>query len=288
MSYTDGMTQNPDGGYTGSVGISLSQQQIEQGEYTGGMLNTLEANEIISTATAITQMGATNLLASNNLKLLMESESIKATLKGAEMVKDSNILLSKVITNMATSLNESFNNSLMVDSIILGELQSQTEAINNLIQTIKDKQIEFNANSISMGNLSFDTSSIVKSLDEMTKNQTLANSKIIEGVESQKITNQKIIEKINADLDKNVEFEGKMYNKTELQNLSNVEKIKNLKDENEFALNDGLEMVEDFMINDGFTLDFNPFEYLLKEVEDGLKDEFSQIKTKYNINIGEI
>lgn len=288
MSYTDGMTQNPDGGYTGSVGISLSQQQIEQGEYTGGMLNTLEANEIISTATAITQMGATNLLASNNLKLLMESESIKATLKGAEMVKDSNILLSKVITNMATSLNESFNNSLMVDSIILGELQSQTEAMNNLIQTIKDKQIEFNANSISMGNLSFDTAPIVKSLDEMTKNQTLTNSKIIEGVESQKATNQKIIEKINADLDKNVEFEGKMYNKTELQNLSNVEKIKNLKDENEFALNDGLEMVEDFMINDGFTLDFNPFEYLLKEVEDGLKDEFSQIKTKYNINIGEI
>ena len=79
-----------------------------------------------------------------------------------------------------------------------------------------------------------------------------------------------------------------MYNKTELQNLSNVEKIKNLKDENEFSLDDGLEMVEDFMINDGFDININPFDYLLKQVEDGLKDEFSQIKTKYNIKIGDI
>ncbi len=122
------------------------------------------------------------------------------------------------------------------------------------------------------GTFNLDTAPLVESLNNLTT--------------SNKEVNQKIIEKINADLEKNVEFEGKMYNKTELEKLSNVEKIKNLKDENEFTLNDGLEMVEDFMINDGFSLDFNPFEYLLQQVQDGLESEFEQIKTQYNINIG--
>ena len=283
MSYTDGMTQNPDGGYTGSVGISLSQQEIEQGEYTGGMLDTLEANEIISTATAITQMGATNLLASNNLKLLMESESIKATLKGSEMVKDSNILLSKVVTNMATSLNESFNNSLMVNAIILGELQSQTEAMNNLIQTIKDKQIEFNANSISMGNLSVDTAPIVQSLNTMAQNQSTTNTKIVEGIENQKETNAKIVENItkkNEHLDflkngdSNVkDSSGNVIKPREIEAKKNAEQFIEQKDTNETDFND----IEDFVnwalgivyevtdtlgATDGFSLFVNPLEVI--------------------------
>ncbi len=150
--------------------------------------------------------------------------------------------------------------------------QTSTLLINiaKLKSVIAQKEYSLSTDNLNLGDIKLDTAPLVESLNNLTT--------------SNKEVNQKIIEKINADLDKNVEFEGKMYNKTELQNLSNVEKIKNLKDENEFSLNDGLEMVEDFMINDGFSLDFNPFQYLLDEIEKGLKDEFSQIKTKYNIN----
>lgn len=228
---------------------------IQDGD--GTLIGTMQAQNFNK---SVLELDKNNLIKAQNVYLENQQKILKATAQSN-------------IRNTQSLLNSQDANTSM--------LLSLKKSVDDLAKIIKEKTTTVNA---SGGTFNLDTSPIVKSLDEMTKNQTLTNSKIIEGVESQKITNQKIIEKINADLDKNVEFQGKMYNKTELQNLSNVEKIKNLKDENEFSLNDGLEMVEDFMINDGFSLDFNPFEYLLQQVEDGLKDEFSEIKTKYNIN----
>ena len=236
-----------------------SMDDIQDGD--GTMLSIMEAQNFNK---SMIEIDKNNLIKAQNIYLENQQKILKATAQSN--IRNTQSLLNSQDANTSTLL-------------------SLKKSVDDLAKIIKEKTTTVNA---SGGTFNLDTSPIVKSLDEMTKNQTLTNSKIIEGVESQKITNQKIIEKINADLDKNVEFEGKMYNKTELQNLSNVEKIKNLKDENEFSLNDGLEMVEDFMVNDGFSLDFNPFDYLLQQVKDGLKDEFQQIKSQYNINIGSI
>ena len=191
---------------------------------------------------------------------------IQAKLKTIKLQEEANAI-QQLQLNMQGKLYEQNERIIKQTSTLLTNIAK-------LKSVIAQKEYSLSTDNLNLGDIKLDTAPLVESLNNLTT--------------SNKEVNQKIIEKINADLDKNFEFEGKMYNKTELQNLSNVEKIKNLKDENEFSLNDGLEMVEDFMINDGFSLDFNPFEYLLQQVEDGLKDEFSQIKTKYNINIGEI
>lgn len=191
---------------------------------------------------------------------------IQAKLKTIKLQEEANAI-QQLQLNMQGKLYEQNERIIKQTSTLLTNIAK-------LKSVIAQKEYTLSTDNLNLGDIKLDTAPLVESLNNLTT--------------SNKEVNQKIIEKINADLDKNVEFEGKMYNKTELQNLSNVEKIKNLKDENEFSLNDGLEMVEDFMINDGFDIDINPFDYLLKQVEDGLKDEFSQIKTKYNINIGEI
>lgn len=235
-----------------------SMDDIQDGD--GTMLSIMEAQNFNK---SMIEIDKNNLIKAQNIYLENQQKILKATAQSN--IRNTQSLLNSQDANTSTLL-------------------SLKKSVDDLAKIIKEKTTTVNA---SGGTFNLDTSPIVKSLDEMTKNQTLTNSKIIEGVESQKTTNQKIIEKINADLDKNVEFEGKMYNKGELEKLTNLENVKNLKSENDFELNDGLALFEDFT-NDGFDIDFNPFDYLLQQVKDGLKDEFQQIKTQYNINIGSI
>ena len=132
----------------------------------------------------------------------------------------------------------------------------------------------------------------LKSLTTATKEQTLKANVTVDtggltnvikeiGV-SQKSVNEKQLEKLNIELEKDITFDGKTYNKTELSKIKDLETLKNVKDENDTLLNDGLELLEEFM-TDGFDLDINPFAVILGELKKEFDKDSLDIQTKYNL-----
>lgn len=81
---------------------------------------------------------------------------------------------------------------------------------------------------------------------------------------------------------KSVQHNGKTYTPQEIEDLKNLQNLKGLEDENNTDLGEMLGLVEDFM-DDGFTLDFNPFKFVLDELKKGLVEESEELKIKYNI-----
>ena len=107
-------------------------------------------------------------------------------------------------------------------------------------------------------------------------------AKIATASESQETLNQELLIKAKEENLKDIEFDGKTYSKTELVKIKDLETLKNVKDENDTLLNDGLELVEEFM-TDGFDLDYNPLSFILGELKKEFNEDSTEIKTKYNL-----
>lgn len=295
---TEGMIKLPDGSYLGSVGITLTPKDIEEADYTGGTSTNVTSEKIITALSEIEnkiEAGVTTLIASSNIKNELAVQSIKATIKSAEMIRDSNILLSKVVTNFATAFAEASNKSLQMsshiagsefshsveNSMILEESQALNQNVKDLITAIKESRTVVNASGDVAFNL--DTAPIVQSLNTMAQNQSATNTKIVEGIENQKETNAKIVENItkkNEHLDflkngdSNVkDSSGNIIKPREIEAKKNAEQFIEQKDTNETDFND----IEDFVnsalgivdevtdtlgATDGFSLFVNPLEVI--------------------------
>lgn len=222
-----------------------------------------------------------NLSALNNTVLkLFEAKNMelvnqqKQTIILSENLKAINVsLLSlasipKIMADIAGSeISHSVENSLLI------------EKIEELTNTIKEKTTTINA---SGGTFNLDTTAIVNAINARTENQTLTNSKIVEGIQSQNKVNEKTLEKLNVELTKDISFEGKQINKAELDKIRNLEILKNVKDENDTDLNEDLSLLDD-VLNDGFDLEYNPFKVILEALKDEFVQDSNDIKIKYNL-----
>ncbi|MGE4444937.1 MAG: hypothetical protein AB7E37_08220 [Candidatus Altimarinota bacterium] len=202
---TEGMIKMPDGSFLGSVGVTLDSKDIEEADYTGGTSNDKTAKKIIDDTFDLIKAGATTLLSSNIIKAKVELASMEVSVKNAEMIRDSNILVAKVMTNLGVMLTEASNKSLEANSLsteYLGTSQLASNivqgqlvtAVNELKDMLKDKTSTVNA---SGGTFNLDTTPIVNALKERTENQKETNAKIVEGIENQVETNAKKVENID-------------------------------------------------------------------------------------------
>lgn len=230
-----------------------SMDDIQDGD--GTMLSIMEAQNFNK---SMIEIDKNNLIKAQNIYLENQQKILKATAQSN--IRNTQSLLNSQDANTSTLL-------------------SLKKSVDDLAKIIKEKTTTVNA---SGGTFNFDTSPIVKSLDEMTKNQTLTNSKIVEGIQSQNKVNEKTLEKLNFELTKDISFEGKQINKAELDKIRNLEILKNVKDENDTDLNEDLSLLDD-VLNDGFDLEYNPFKVILEALKDEFVQDSNDIKIKYNL-----
>lgn len=213
---------------------------------------------------------------SNTIKLfdskvnlaLAKSKVTIDTINAKTLIEQNEILKAQLSNSAITAY------VLDTQSILLSEVIGELATLNTNIT----KQIEAIKNSSGSNNVrvNVDTSSLA-----------VANEKIASGVENQIATNLKLVEKLNQELNKDINIEGKMYSKIELEKKKDTEILKNVKDENDTLLNESLELVEDFL-TDGFDIAFNPIDFIMKNVKDALELETQNIKTKYNLKQEEV
>lgn len=300
---TQGMIKMPDGSFLGSVGITLDSKNIEEADYTGGATDDKTAKEIIDYISDLIDAGATTLVSSNVLKSKVELASMQLSVKNAEMIRDSNILVAKVMTNLGVVLAESANKSLKANSLsteYLGTSQLASnivqgqlvDAVKDLKDMLKDKTSTVNA---SGGTFNLDTTPIVNALKERTENQKETNAKIVEGIENQVQTNTKKVENIDKK-NEHLDFikegnpnlkdsEGNVIKPREVESKKNAEQYLEQKETNQTDYNSledyigiglGLfdEATDSLGANDGFNLLNNPLEFLNNIlVEDYVKNK---------------
>lgn len=157
--------------------------------------------------------------------------------------------------------------NLIMQSQMLGAINDLIEQTKKLTSATANQKLSptFQAGSTTVN---FDTKSITDTLKNMT--------------DSQKQINDKKLEKLNLELEKDISFEGKTYSQAELNKIKDLEGLKNVKDENDTLLNDGLELLEEFM-TDGFDLDYNPFAFIYGELFNEFAKDSKEIQTKYNL-----
>lgn len=286
---TEGMIKMPDGSYIGAVGVTLSSKDIEQGDYSGGTSVDKTPSKIIEEVEALISAGATTLVSSNILKSKIELASMQLSVKNAEMIRDSNNLVAKVMTNLGVIVGEAVNKNLIANAlnteylgtsqlasnIIQGQLVTSVDDLKNML---KDKNTTINA---SGGTFNFDTSPIVESLNSMKQNQVQTNEKIVEGIENQKETNAKIVENLqkkNEHLDflkdgneSLKDSNGNIIKPRDIEAKKNAEKYIEQKETNETDFEDVSDFIDDILGGvedgmeaiggaDGFNLLENPIE----------------------------
>lgn len=225
-----------------------------------------------------------------------ETNKLPVSVVGANLLQTSNIknILDNYKTKIETEFNK-FNTTLKLtdtkEKIINNEiLKEQNKAINaqnailqknNTIQekiAKKETIIKNTANITNNFDKDFATilgttiGNELKSVIEQ-QNQTLNTIKDLIQTQNKYYENKTT---------KSVQHNGKTYTPQEIENLKNLENLKGLEDENSTDLGEMLGLVEDF-IDDGFTLDFNPFKFVLDELKKGLVEESEDLKIKYNI-----
>lgn len=281
---TDGM-QYDGTGWTGSVGISLQKQDLEKGDFVGGASKLKELKEM---ARALQGENPTNLLASTNLSNKIKALEIETSIATATMIEQSNLLLAKVITNsnIAQSLvtKEASSNDMLMQGVMLDALLDQTKAIKEQTKAIQEQKLKIDGDSLTMGDVNFDTDAIVEKINDAIEEQRRFNNETISFNQKQKEVNETLLKKLNEETAKDISYNGKNYSKTEIDKLASLENLKGLGDENEFGLNDALELVEDFF-TDGFDIETNPIEILINSLKDSLKTEFNDINIKYNLGL---
>ncbi len=241
---------------TQTTTTSNTSQQIQQKK---GLIDVVRSSNI--------EMIEQQKILNNNLAI--QNEILLKTLeaKGVEIVNQSKLIT--VLTENLTALNLSVatlatapkimathsDYSITMQGLIYEQLMNLTEATKNQKLT-----------STTTTNIS--TESIAKAINDIGLTQNAVN--------------EKSLEKLKKELEKDISFDGKTYSKVELEKIKDLETLKNVKDENDTLLNDGLELLEELM-TDGFDLDYNPLSFILGELKKEFNEDFTEIKTKYNL-----
>lgn len=160
--------------------------------------------------------------------------------------------------------------NLLMSSQILSSMQDLKTAIENLNLTTGEIKVN--------SSVHVDTTKIEESTKVISESiEALASS-----ATSQKAVNEKQSQKLDIELNKDIDFDGKTYNKIELDKMKSKEQLTNVKDENDTLLNDGLELVEEFM-TDGFDLAVNPFNLMMNALKENFITDSKNIQVKYNL-----
>lgn len=273
---TQGMIKMPNGSFLGSVGITLDSKNIEEADYTGGTTDDKTAKKIIDETSDLIKAGATTLLSSNIIKSKVELASMQLSVKNAEMIRDSNILVAKVMTNLGVMLAEASNkileaNSLSTEYLGTSQLASNivqgqlVDAVKDLKDMLKDKTSIVNA---SGGTFNLDTTPIVNALKERTENQKETNAKIVENIDK-KNEHLDFIKEGNSNLK---DSEGNVIKPREIEAKKNAESWIDQFEINGTKMEDLVDYVQDFFpattdavgdvlgSTDGFSLFQNPIE----------------------------
>lgn len=170
---------------------------------------------------------------------------------------------------------DSLDYNLLMNAQILGELQNLTTVLKNLNLTTGEIKVN--------SSVHVDTTKIEESTKVISESiEALASS-----ATSQKAVNEKQSQKLDIELNKDIDFDGKTYNKIELDKMKSKEQLTNVKDENDTLLNDGLELVEEFM-TDGFDLSVNPFNLMMNALKENFITDSKNIQVKYNLKSEEL
>jgi hypothetical protein len=193
-----------------------------------------------------------------NNNLAKQNEILLKTLeaKGLEVINQNKLIA--ILSENLQSLNISVATLATLPKITATNSEYSLIMQSQIIEAIQNK--EFKA--------SINTDSITNAIKEIGLTQNAVN--------------EKALEKLNKELEKDITFEGKTYSKVELEKLKDLEKLKNVKDENDTLLNDGLELYEAF-ISDGFDITANPLAFILGELQKEFSKDSADIKTKYSL-----
>ena len=197
-----------------------------------------------------------------NNNLAKQNEILLKTLeaKGLEVINQNKLIA--ILSENLQSLNISVATLATLPKILATNSEYSLIMQSETIKAIQDKEIKVTSET----NINVD--SVANAIKEIGLTQNAVN--------------EKALEKLNLELEKDITFDGKTYNKTELEKLKDLEKLKNVKDENDTLLNDGLELYEAFL-SDGFDINVNPFAFILGELEKEFLKDSAEIETKYNL-----
>ena len=249
-TYAKGMPQ------TQTITTSNTSQQIQQKK---GLIDVVRSSNIEMIEQ---QKILNNNLATQNEILLKTLES-----KGVEIVNQTKLIT--VLTENLTALNLSVS-TLATAPKIMATHSDYSITMQGLIyeQLMNLTEVTKNQKLTSTTTTNISTESIAKAINDIGLTQNAVN--------------EKSLEKLKKELEKDISFDGKTYSKVELEKIKDLETLKNVKDENDTLLNDGLELVEEFM-TDGFDLDYNPLSFILGELKKEFSKDSDEIKTKYNL-----
>lgn len=249
--------------------IGLTDSEIER--FKDKLINQSLQNidyDLTQPTTTINSPILNHLASANNMRAGREQREILMSKAKAEYMKtDIQIRLKELELKKSELSIKEASLSLQAEQLVFSQrLLNSTERLN-----------------LNLGELR----GSLASLKNSSKDIATAAEQLAEGVESQKAVNEKLLQKLNQETAKDISYNGQTYTKTEIEKLGAVENLKGAKDENEFNLNEALELVEDFF-TDGFDLETNPIEILINSLKDSLKTEFNDINIKYNLGLGDL
>lgn len=237
--------------------------------------------EHIPTTVNYSSNSLVSVLKDNGLVMNKQMELLNKNLIGV------NTLLSSMV-EATTTLSANLIANSQISTKNLTDINSHLATLSTIPKVLDDLGGVLVSSNV-VGSMGLEKAEdIEKAIKEIKINATsnVSMSGIVDAIKeigvTQNAVNLKMKEKLEQELSKDVQIDGKSINKTELDKLAQIERLKNLKDENNMDLGEMLGLVEDF-IDDGFTLDFNPFKFVLDELKKGLVEESEELKVKYNI-----
>lgn len=260
---TEGMYIDNEGTVHGAVAISANPQQLEDSQkttFSEQLTELYNSADVFVTATPTTLMDTlTNSAKVNALQ-------VQATLKSAEMVKNSNL---NIAVNIANNTMQSQYNMIVSSQILeqIIQLNDKLDSFNTNLEALttatENQQLQLSTESISMGNMTVNTEGIVNAISQGVTNQIETNAKIVENLTKQnlyidtKSEHLEFVKNGNAELK---DSRGNTIKPREIEALKNAELHFAEKEENN---TDYLKSVSDLI---GNQIDENSEYNLLQEV----------------------
>lgn len=257
---------------------SISSLQTEIDKYSDALPKSQILNESNTQQQVQTKTSLIDVLKSSNIEMIEQQKILNNTL-----ASQNHILLKTLEGKGLEILNQ---NKLI--AILSENLKALNMSVATLATTPKILATHSDY-SITMQGLIYEAIQNLELKASTTTN--ISTDSIVNAIKdiglTQNKVNEKTLEKLKLELEKDISFDGKTYNQTELKKIKDLEALKNVKDENDTSLNEGLELIEEFM-TDGFDVNYNPFAFILGELQKEFLKDSGEIKTKYNLKEKEI
>lgn len=304
------------GGGNDDTDIQAVNQEVEGEDY----INTLTGNDYGTTKNETEQyvnkeipqreQGQDTILSIMKNSNIQKDEELK--LKALEitalssMIKtmfSTNLIISKEIGNLSKKINDLVNTNLAAveyqdyNLIMQSQLLEQTINLNTNVEALtkatKEQQLQLNADTVSMGNLSIDTQGIVNAITQGVTDQVATNAKIVENLTKQntyidiKSEHLEFAKNGTPDLK---DSEGNPIKPREISAKNNAENFIDKESINKTTIEEIMEFNQDIRnvleeyspeslfsdivgATDGFNSELNPLKYFIDEYKKVLEED---------------